>query len=181
MRRFPAHLNVDEAPRVNSPPKTANWVNWRLLCHLEKRNINTLTLRSESFSFQVHSSDLLWPRPCSVPVPRWGWWAVCPLALTVDFMSFFWQPALKTGSLLVRLAKLLLHTALVLLLTFIINYLAKVLLLSWVWSVWSFRCFLFSGISSPRAAALICFLHAFWPPTWGSVTPPILYPQLTSY
>ncbi|XP_056881553.1 probable C-mannosyltransferase DPY19L3 isoform X2 [Takifugu flavidus] len=38
------------------------------------------------------------------------------------------QPALKTGSLLVRLAKLLLHTALVLLLTFIINYLAKTIL-----------------------------------------------------
>lgn len=104
----------------------------------------------------------------SVPVsgegPRWGWWSVCPLALTVDFMSFFWQTALKTGSLLVRLAKLLLHTALVLLLTFIINYLAKVLLLSWVWSVCSFCCFFISGVLSPRAAALICSRHAFLPP-----------------
>ncbi|XP_071344245.1 protein C-mannosyl-transferase DPY19L3 isoform X1 [Trachinotus anak] len=35
------------------------------------------------------------------------------------------QPGLKTGSLLVRLGKLLLHSAMVLLLTFTINYLAK--------------------------------------------------------
>ena len=38
------------------------------------------------------------------------------------------QSGLKTGSLLVRLGKLLLHSAMVLLLTFTINYLAKVLL-----------------------------------------------------
>ncbi|XP_068616423.1 protein C-mannosyl-transferase DPY19L3 [Brachionichthys hirsutus] len=37
----------------------------------------------------------------------------------------YWQSGLKTGSLLARLAKLLLHTAMVLLLTFIVNYLAK--------------------------------------------------------
>uniref|UniRef100_A0A674NPI6 Dpy-19 like C-mannosyltransferase 3 n=1 Tax=Takifugu rubripes TaxID=31033 RepID=A0A674NPI6_TAKRU len=49
---------------------------------------------------------------------------------TLDCLDFLTttQPALKTGSLLVRLAKLLLHTALVLLLTSIINYLAKTIL-----------------------------------------------------
>lgn len=39
------------------------------------------------------------------------------------------QSGLKTGSLLVRLGRVLLHSALVLLLTFIINYLTKVPLL----------------------------------------------------
>uniref|UniRef100_A0A8D0ASV0 Dpy-19 like C-mannosyltransferase 3 n=1 Tax=Sander lucioperca TaxID=283035 RepID=A0A8D0ASV0_SANLU len=48
------------------------------------------------------------------------------------------QSGLKTGSLLVRLGKLLLHSALVLLLTVTINYLAKVLLLF-------FSFFLFCG------------------------------------
>lgn len=39
----------------------------------------------------------------------------------------FMQSGLKTGNLLVRLSKVLLHSAMVLLLTFTINYLAKVL------------------------------------------------------
>ncbi|KAF0043618.1 hypothetical protein F2P81_004955 [Scophthalmus maximus] len=46
----------------------------------------------------------------------------------VDFLTTT-QSGLKTGSLLARLGKLLLHTAMVLLLTFTINYLAKVLYL----------------------------------------------------
>lgn len=178
MRPFPAHLNVDEAPTENPPPPpTANWVNRRLNCHLEKGNINTLLI-SSPFIWSFVTTPLLERGVLgSEEGPRWGGWSVRPL--TVDFMSFFRQPALKTGSLLVRLAKLLLHSALVLLLTFIINYLAKVLLLSWVWSVWPFCCFLISGILSPRAATLICSLHAFCPPSWGSFTP-IFFQQLPS-
>uniref|UniRef100_H2SE59 Dpy-19 like C-mannosyltransferase 3 n=1 Tax=Takifugu rubripes TaxID=31033 RepID=H2SE59_TAKRU len=49
-------------------------------------------------------------------------------SLVLSFIMAALFPALKTGSLLVRLAKLLLHTALVLLLTSIINYLAKTIL-----------------------------------------------------
>lgn len=49
------------------------------------------------------------------------YWLICSFCLLM-------QPGLKTGSLLVRLGKLLLHSAMVLFLTFTINYLAKVLL-----------------------------------------------------
>uniref|UniRef100_A0A3Q2TKU5 Dpy-19 like C-mannosyltransferase 3 n=1 Tax=Fundulus heteroclitus TaxID=8078 RepID=A0A3Q2TKU5_FUNHE len=50
------------------------------------------------------------------------------LALSFVVAALFvrhWQSALKTGGLLVRLARVLLHSVLVLLLTFIINYLTK--------------------------------------------------------
>lgn len=70
------------------------------------------------------------------------------------------QSGLKTGSLLVRLGKLLLHSAAVLLLAFTINYLAKVLLFFFSCTPDSLLCYslLSSSVLSPPflTLSLLC-------------------------
>lgn len=97
-----------------------HWIFLRL--HYNSQGPKVVLSWNEDFISRVLPHSIGQQCPCEAaclsdlwPV-QWKWLVILSLL----------QPALKTGSLLLRLAKLFLHTVLVLLLTTIINYLAKV-------------------------------------------------------